>query len=201
MSKSKTGDLYRLDFVDGKSYIGACTCGAEKQYHKHQRYANKGSNRPVHVAWRKYGEPKLVILKKSLLENVLWGAEKMAILRHNTKVPLGYNGHYGSDKAPGFLLKKHTDEQKEIFSRIVHDRYQNPEAREKHRQANLGRKQTDAVRKNCRLAALKRHREKPFSEKTKEKIRQTNLGKKHTEETKLKMRQSHAKRLDRLWPC
>ena len=36
MKKKQTGHLYRLDFADGKSYIGACTGEIRTRYIEHR---------------------------------------------------------------------------------------------------------------------------------------------------------------------
>ena len=73
MKKTRVGDLYRLDFSNGKSYIGASSQGAVQRYHVHRQLAIlKCSQHPIHKAWRKYGAPKLVILECDLDVEFLW---------------------------------------------------------------------------------------------------------------------------------
>ena len=173
------GDLYRLDFADGKSYIGACICGAEKRYHDHERLVRKGEGHLIHKAWRKLGAPKLIVLQKRIPENKLWAAEKKAIAKHNTVFPDGYNGHPGTEKRHGMLGKTYVPSE---------------EHRKKLSVALTGYKKTSEHRNNISKAqkgkpsTFKGHK---HTEEAKEKNRQAHLGKKHTEEHKEKNRASH----------
>lgn len=149
-------DLYRLDFPDGKSYIGACTCGGAERYKRHQKAVKGGSTLPVHKAWRRLGPPILIILKKNMLEEKLWSAEKQAIIKYGTKVPYGYNGYDGRDKAPGMLDKKHSENTLKIMSDAKKGKRHSLEHIEAVRQANLGKKRTREARINMGVAQKRR---------------------------------------------
>ena len=161
MPKSEVvvGELYQLTFMDGKSYIGACTCGAENRYKDHRKSANGGSTSPVHKAWRKFGQPTLTVLKRNVPVEKLWFAEKNAIIKYNTKTPNGYNGRFGSAKPPGMFKKKIPDDVKnKIRTSLLNYFEKDPEAPEKNRQGQL-----------------KRFRDQPMSEETKDKNRQAQI--------------------------
>lgn len=93
------GHLYKLDFANGKSYIGITTKGAETRFVQHRKSSVKGSNLAVHHAWRKHGEPKLVVL--AVVEDAdLPATEIRAIKAFNTLVPNGYNVTEGGQTSP-----------------------------------------------------------------------------------------------------
>lgn len=62
------GELYRLDFCNGKSYIGITTQSAKRRFLAHNKAAaGERSTCAVHEAWRKHGAPNLTVL--AILEN------------------------------------------------------------------------------------------------------------------------------------
>lgn len=93
------GQLYKLDFANGKSYIGITTKTAEERFRGHKRSFIAGSALAVHRAWRKHGEPVLTVLAvvedKDLAET-----EIRAIKAFNTMVPNGYNTLEGGQQSP-----------------------------------------------------------------------------------------------------
>jgi hypothetical protein len=92
-------ELYRLDFSNGKSYIGITETTALKRFAGHQAAVRKGRTTPVHCAWRKYGEPKLTVL--AILEKGLLAATEIeAIKLFKTLSPHGYNLSFGGDLGP-----------------------------------------------------------------------------------------------------
>lgn len=92
------GQLYRLDFPNGKSYVGVTTKTAQQRLHGHRCRAKVG-NTPLYTAWRKHGEPKLVLL--AILENCdLFETEIRAVSAFGTATPKGYNSTPGGDRSP-----------------------------------------------------------------------------------------------------
>jgi len=93
------GTLYKLDFANGKSYIGITTKSMNTRFKHHAADVNRGSEYAVHNAWRKYGEPKLLVLAvvedKDLAET-----EIRAIKAFNTLTPNGYNMTPGGENSP-----------------------------------------------------------------------------------------------------
>ena len=185
IGRVRFGDLYRLDFADGKSYIGACVCGAKQRYKSHQRNVNTGSTRPVHKAWREYSPPKLVLLKRNVPIEKLWVMEKKAIIKYNTLVPNGYNGHNGCDFAPGMFGKKHTKESRKKQSVA---RKGKPFTEEHKRNIGLGQLGKKKSAKHCEKNRIS-HLGKKASDETKAKMSAVRKGKKHTEESKELIRQ------------
>lgn len=205
------GTLYRLEFPDGKSYIGACLCTASRRYHRHKRLAISGDTAPIHDAWRRLGPPQLIILSTGIARLSIWQEEKKAIRLNDTIAPHGYNAKSGSDKPPGhlgkpggMLGKKHSDAARQKMTRSslgkpgtnLGKRF-SVEHKERIRQANLGK--THSAKSIERMRAA--HRGAVCSDEHKEKIRKAMMGRpspmrgrKHTEETKAKMRLARLRR-------
>lgn len=99
------GELYKLDFANGKSYIGITTKTAAERFNGHRRKScgnSAKSNVPVYDAWRKHGEPQLTVL--AILENgELASAEQRAIAAYGTLLPNGYNMTVGGEVSPMLL--------------------------------------------------------------------------------------------------
>lgn len=188
--KKKTGDLYRLIFADGKSYIGASIDGAEKRYQAHRRATMNGGSRLVNKAWRRYGPPKLVILARGLATSTLWKAEREAIFQYDTLNPKGYNYRSGSKVPPSMFGKQHTVETRQrqsqshlgLLSGVSHTaehRKNNSLARigiphteehkENNRQAQLRRYQDPKECEKLSVAQRKRHHDHPVSDSTRKK--------------------------------
>lgn len=94
------GQLYKLDFANGKSYIGITKHEARRRFRGHKASltaGNKGSL--LYDAWRKHGEPQLVVL--AVVEDAdLPASEIRAIKAFNTLVPNGYNISEGGNINP-----------------------------------------------------------------------------------------------------
>lgn len=188
--KIPVGDLYQLIFSDGKSYIGACVCGAENRYKVHRGDALYGSHLLVHDAWRRLGEPVLVVLERDLSKEQLWAAEKQAIKDLNTKVPFGYNSRNGSDKPHGRFGKNLTEGTKAVLSIKTTLRFLDPKEREKIGKPQRGKIISEESKEKNRRS----HLGKKLPEKTKKKISASHLGMRHTEEAKAQMSVSQKRR-------
>lgn len=82
------GHLYRLDFPNGKSYIGI-SINVAIRFRGHHYSAVK-SDALKYRAWRKHGAPTLKVL--AVVENSLLNeTERRAIAIYGTKTPGGYN--------------------------------------------------------------------------------------------------------------
>ena len=93
------GELYKLDFTNGKSYVGITTKTAKSRFDNHKRCANTGKGAALYNAWRKHGEPKLTVLAV-LEDKELASAEQRAIAVYGTLVPSGYNMTSGGEVSP-----------------------------------------------------------------------------------------------------
>lgn len=92
------GTLYKLDFPNGKSYIGITTKCADMRFRGHRQMVSKGKT-ALYAAWRKHGAPKMTVLAL-LPDEELADAEIRAIAAHKTLVPAGYNSTAGGDVSP-----------------------------------------------------------------------------------------------------
>jgi len=92
--------LYQLTFSNGKAYIGQTVRNMNVRMAQHRTAANRGSNLPVHNAWRKYGEPSVSILLECDCVEQLHQAEINMIRDCGTLSPNGYNLGLGGETAP-----------------------------------------------------------------------------------------------------
>lgn len=92
--------LYKLIFASGKAYIGQTTRVMTIRISAHRQAAKRGSQLPVHCAWRKHGEPVVTVVGEFATHDELHAAEKAAIVAVGTIVPFGYNVTEGGDTAP-----------------------------------------------------------------------------------------------------
>ncbi len=92
--------LYKLIFSSGKIYVGQTVRKMQTRFSQHRKSATGGSLLPVHCAWRKHGEPSVVILGDFNTHEELHAAEIAAIRDLNARVPHGYNLAYGGETAP-----------------------------------------------------------------------------------------------------
>lgn len=93
------GELYRLDFPNGKSYIGITTGKASKRLCGHSAACSKGKDTILYNAWRKHGKPSITVI--AILENSeLASTEIRAIKVFKTLKPNGYNLLEGGQVSP-----------------------------------------------------------------------------------------------------
>ncbi|MDP2620863.1 MAG: NUMOD3 domain-containing DNA-binding protein [Hyphomicrobiales bacterium] len=93
------GQLYRLDFASGKSYIGVSRVSAISRFLSHDKAAKNGADLLLSRAWRKHGAPQLRVL--AIVENDdLLLAERLAVRAFGTMMPSGYNMTPGGDVQP-----------------------------------------------------------------------------------------------------
>lgn len=92
--------LYQLTFSNGKAYIGQTVRNMNVRMAQHRTAANRGSNLPVHNAWRKYGEPSVSILLECDCVEQLHQAEIDMIRDCGSLAPNGYNLGLGGETAP-----------------------------------------------------------------------------------------------------
>ncbi|CAB5225422.1 grpIintron_endo, group I intron endonuclease [uncultured Caudovirales phage] len=92
--------LYQLTFLSGKIYIGQTVRSMNVRMAQHRTAAKRGSNLPVHNAWRKYGEPSVSILLECDCIDQLHRAEIDAIRDLQSRIPNGYNIGFGGETAP-----------------------------------------------------------------------------------------------------
>ena len=102
------GALYRINFPNGKGYIGITVKTSQERFQEHCRDARRKSRRGqvVHSAIRAYGEHALSVTTLVICDD--WGAlcemEKRAIIAYRTKTPNGYNLTDGGEGIVGQLF-------------------------------------------------------------------------------------------------
>jgi len=95
------GQLYALDFPNGKRYIGVTTKTADARFKTHEKALRmaKPNCAAVYSAWRKHGAPTLTVL--AIVEDAdLFETEKRAIAVFGTLSPGGYNLTVGGESSP-----------------------------------------------------------------------------------------------------
>lgn len=106
-------ELYRLDFPNGKSYVGITSKTALKRFTDHASNARRPSF-AVHHAIKKYGVSSVVLNTLVIGDwEYLCEAEKRAIVVFNTKAPSGYNLTDGGEGVVGNVM---SDEAKRLLS-------------------------------------------------------------------------------------
>ena len=144
------GVLYKLDFINGKSYIGITSKTAEERFFRHSENARMGKIQyAIYKAWRKHGPPTLSVLAV-LEEHELADTEIRAIAVYNTTLPNGYNSTYGGQLGA-------TPESAKKISKALIGHKKKPESIEKQRQKMIGREPPN--------------KGKPMSEEQKAKLR------------------------------
>lgn len=92
--------LYKLVFASGKAYIGQTARSMNVRLAQHRTAVRNGSPLPVHCAWRKHGDPDVMVVAEFETHDELHAAEKAAIIAVGTLAPQGYNVAYGGETAP-----------------------------------------------------------------------------------------------------
>ena len=132
--------------MNGKRYVGATGQTLDDRWDRHIVSARRGSEYRFHQAIRKHGSASFeaVILEEELSSEEACALERMWIRLLGTKLwKLGYNMTDGGDGAPGRVISEET--------------------REKHRQAQLGKKHSEATKEKMRTSHSKRQ---PISDET-----------------------------------
>lgn len=114
--KIETYEVYKLtNLVNNKIYIGCTTQGSGSRFQKHICKANNGSDYPLHVALREFGDKKfkLDILEFCKNEEEMQAREIFYIANFDSTNPeRGYNVR------PGGGIHRHTDESKQKIGDI-----------------------------------------------------------------------------------
>lgn len=115
------GCLYKIEFPNGKNYIGISKVSSEHRFLRHSKQAANGSRLAIHNAIRKYGleSCKVKTLVISDDHEYLKELEIKAIIKFNTKSPNGYNCTDGGDGifgVPELVRKKMSSSAKKRAS-------------------------------------------------------------------------------------
>lgn len=174
------GELYRLDFADGKSYIGATKHPAVKRFRDHTLAAKSSKKGIIYDAWRQQGAPVLVVL--AIVENAdLAMLEEKAVNIFQTKFPNGYNFVDGGKKAPSLDAKVAEKIANALRGRKV---VRTDEQRRQHVERMRNQVFSEETKRKMSLALKGR----VFTSEHKEKLALAKRGRILPEETKVKMR-------------
>ncbi len=117
------GILYKIEFSNGKVYIGITRKTFRIRMNQHEAYARNGVKTPLYNAWRKHNDPECSIL--AIVENhMLAEIEIKAIKAFNSMTPFGYNCTAGGDGTTNY---QHTDEHKKHMSKLMMGNNRNTE--------------------------------------------------------------------------
>ena len=179
------GIIYCFTFKSGKKYIGMTSEAMGRRLAVH-RMSLKWSQAAVYRAWRKYGDPEIIILAEHEVDK-LREAEREAIAFHNTMVPNGYNLVSGGEGALAVaeetriklsLAKKGKKPSALCVQKLIernkvqtwnNGRKQTAEHNEKRAAANRGKKRSQEFRDRMSVVAKSR----VMSAETKAKIAAT----------------------------
>ena len=186
----KHGCLYRVDFDNGKSYIGISLSGAERRVLNHSYLARKKKAKTVlHRAMVKYGPSSYSVTTLVVSDDFdyLKELEIKAIALYKTKVPFGYNMTDGGD---GQLGKVWSKESREKLAAWRRGRDTMPPASRKRMARKLrGRVFSEEHRRKLSLSG--RNREHyvlgPHTKEHRAKIAAAHIGIGHTTETKARL--------------
>jgi group I intron endonuclease len=93
------GLVYRLDFSNGKTYIGITRQSARRRFIQHASLARNGQNTALYNAWRKHGAPRMSVIAECANDD-LHALEIRLIAEHATLAPAGYNSTTGGEISP-----------------------------------------------------------------------------------------------------
>ena len=123
-------ELYKLDFPNGKSYIGITSSTAKRRFRSHCQPAHRKN--PVQFAIHKYGKQNVKLTVLSSFDNweLLCLAEQEAIEKYKTTVDgNGYNVTLGGDGDPIVNIYGQERKQREKWDNNKEEK--NAERREK----------------------------------------------------------------------
>jgi len=155
-------ELYRLDFPNGKSYVGITRQSAHARFSEHLSSARNRPEFAIHHAINKHGLPEVKTLAVGGWD-YLKEAEKKAIKVFNTKAPDGYNLTDGGEGVTGNVM---SDESKAILSAFNTGKVMTQRAKDKIAVAVTSRMAQPGVREQI----AKKLTGKIVSEETKAKL-------------------------------
>jgi hypothetical protein len=127
------GSIYKINFPNGKHYIGQTTTSLEQRTKEHKRTAKNGDSKCVYNAIRKYEMvDTLELIEIDTADTIEELCEKeIEYIREYNSYYMnnnGYNMTYGGEGTNGYV---YTEEEKQKISERVKKYYEdNPDARE-----------------------------------------------------------------------
>lgn len=139
--------MYRIEFPNGKAYIGITRRSVSERLAEHRLNVNDPSKRSLALyrAIVKHGldQAKVTTLLISDEWAYLCAMEVKAIVAYGTRSPYGYNLSDGGDGSVGFVL---SDESRSRMAQAQRDLWLLPEHRQKMTASRTGRKQSSETR-------------------------------------------------------
>jgi hypothetical protein len=160
--KMTFGFIYKIQFPNGKHYIGLTTTSLELRKSQHKCEAKKGNTKYLYNALRKYDMIdtfELIEIDTSDTMDELTKKEIEYIIKYNSyyKNENGYNMTYGGEGNNGY---NHTEEDKQIMSKIKKKYFENTEIRKKLSKSHIKRFENEEERKKV-SERMKKYFENP----------------------------------------
>lgn len=157
------GSIYKIQFPNGKHYIGITTTSLKQRTNHHKFCAKKGDTNCLYKALRKYGMVdtfKLIEIDRAETLEELCNKEIVYIIEYNSYYmdKNGYNMTYGGDGVNGYIF---TEEDKQKMSEAHKKRFEKPEARQKNREAQKKYHQEHPDAGKEHSERMKKHFENP----------------------------------------
>lgn len=189
------GHLYRLDFPNGKYYIGVTKETPEFRFRQHVKMSRRPDAKAVHLAIAKYGIQDIDVRTLAIGElDYLYELEIRAIKSFNTKSPNGYNLTDGGDRVSGLSeetrLKMGAKNKGKIATEETRNRMSKafklkppPSAETRLKLSIAGKGKTLSQEHKDKIGAASRSR--VVTEETKRKISESKKGKGISESNRL----------------
>tara|TARA_B100000424_G_scaffold62223_1_gene45323 strand:- start:235 stop:1131 length:897 start_codon:yes stop_codon:yes gene_type:complete len=172
------GYIYKIEFPNGKVYIGQTGRTLKQRHTEHNTKAKNGNTRAVYGALRKYnmvGTFELIEIDTADTKEELCEKEIGYILMYRSiEREYGYNRTIGGEGVKGYV---YTEEQREKQSQATKKQFAKPGAREKHSEAQKKRFEDFEERKKCGEATKKYYEETPGAREKQSKIKKKHFAK------------------------
>ena len=127
------GYIYKIQFPNGKHYIGLTTTSLKQREVEHKKSAKQGDTKCLYNAIRKYNMVEtleLIEIDKSDTIDKLCEMEIRYIKEYNSYYMngQGYNMTFGGEGTKGYIV---TEDVKQRLSEMTKRYFENPEARQK----------------------------------------------------------------------